>query len=70
MPILSVPAHFDGVHVLLDEEVRLPQNARLIVTVIDEPDPDREHFLALSANAIAAAYEEDEVEYTKDDLRV
>lgn len=69
MPILSVPAHFDGVHVRLDEEIMLPQNARLIVTVIDEHDPDRDNFLALSANALGAAYDEEEVEYTQEDLQ-
>lgn len=69
MPLVSIPAHYDGSNVLLDEPVVLRPNARLIVTVLEESDPDREDFLRLAANGLAAAYSEDEIEYTEADLR-
>ena len=69
MPLMSIPAHYDGVQVLLDEEVALRPNARLIVTVLGDSDCEREEFLRLAESALAAAYDEDEVEYTEADLR-
>ena len=32
----SIPAHFDGEHILLDEPVELKPNTKLIVTVLSE----------------------------------
>jgi hypothetical protein len=68
MPLRSIPAHFDGSQILLDEEVALEPNARLIVTVLEDSDSDREAFLHLSTVSLAAAWLEDEVEYTEADL--
>ena len=69
MPLMSIPAHFDGTQVLLDEKVALPINARLLVTVLDESNEDREEFLQLAANSLATAYSDEEVEYTAADLK-
>ena len=69
MPLMSIPAHFDGTQVLLDEKVALPLNARLLVTVLDESNEDREEFLQLAANSLATAYSDEEVEYTAADLK-
>ncbi len=69
MPLLSVSAHFDGERVLLDEDVQIRPNARLLVTVLDEADPDRQEFLRLAQASLADAYAEDDVEYTEADLR-
>jgi len=69
MLILSIPAHFDGEHVRLDEEVALRTNARLIVTVLEDSDQDRANFLKLAASGLAGAYSDDEIEYTKADLK-
>jgi len=44
MPILSIPAHFDGVQIKLDEDVTLSKDSRLIVTVINESDEERSNF--------------------------
>jgi hypothetical protein len=68
MPLLSIPAHYDGSQVLFDESVALRPNTRLIVTVLEHADPDREAFLSLSSSALGAAYSDDEVEYTEADL--
>ena len=69
MPLVNIPAHYDGVQVLLDEKVVLRPNARLIVTVLDDFDEDREDFLRMAANGLAAGYAEDEVEYTVADIK-
>jgi len=69
MPLVSIPAHYDGTQVLLDEKVTLQPNTRLIVTVLDGSDEDRDEFLRLSANRLATAYSDDEVEYTTADLK-
>lgn len=68
MPLVSIPAHFDGSQVRLDEDVALPPNARLIVTVLQDSDAEREDYLRLAAAGLEAAYDEDEVEYTESDL--
>jgi hypothetical protein len=67
MPLLSVPAHYDGQHILLDEPVQLPIGRRLLVTVLDEVD-DRSDFHRLAENGLAAAYGSSEPEYTEADL--
>ncbi len=67
MPILSIPAHFDGAQIKLDEDVTLSKDSRLIVTVIDELDQERADFLRFASANFARAYEGDEVEYTKAD---
>jgi hypothetical protein len=69
MPLMSIPAHYDGTQVLLDEKVSLPPNSRLLVTVLDDSDNDREQFLQLASNSLATAYSDEEVEYTAADLK-
>jgi hypothetical protein len=68
MPLLCIPAHYDGKHVKLDEDVRLKPDTKLLVTVLEPGEPDREAFLRFSQNSLSRAYEEDEVEYTMADL--
>ena len=68
MPLQSIQAHYDGSQVLLDEEVNLKPNTRLIVTVLEETDSEREDFLRLSVATLAAAYSNEEVEYSEADL--
>ena len=58
-PIL---AHFDGVHVVLDEPVSLEPNTRLLVTVAPKDD-ESEEWHALSAKRLEEAYSEDDEEY-------
>jgi hypothetical protein len=60
----SIPAHFDGEHILLDEPVELEPNTRLIVTVLPITDGERDAWLRLSAQKLQNAYAEDEVEYS------
>ena len=69
MPQVRIAAHFDGAKVCLDEDVTLPVNARLIVTVLEDSDPERDDFLRLAPGGLATAYADDEVEYSVADLR-
>jgi hypothetical protein len=75
MITVTLRAHYDGEHIVLDEPFEIPANAPLAVTVL-APDPsehDRERerasWAALSARSLARAYGDDEPEYTVADLR-
>ena len=68
MPLISIPAHFDGTHVTLDEDVSLSPACRLIVTVLDDADAERDEFLRASGAQLGAAMDNDEVEYSEADL--
>ena len=61
----TIPAHFDGQHILLDEAVELEPNTKLLVTVLPK-DADVDAWRALSAKCLEGAYAEDEEEYTLD----
>ncbi len=67
MAALSVPAHFDGSKIQLDEKIELSKDAKLVVTVIDESDTARDEFLKLSSDNLSRAYGDDEPEYTIED---
>jgi hypothetical protein len=72
MTAISIPAHFDGKTILLDEQFELKPNARLLVTVLPEqPDEDDEHleWLNLSIQAVASACDSDEREYSLDKIK-
>jgi hypothetical protein len=66
MDAVSIPAHFDGQQILLDEPCELEPNARLIVTVLPDHDSERESWLRLSADTLSRAYGNNEEEYSLD----
>lgn len=45
---ISVPAHFDGERILLDEPLNLEPNTKLLVTVLPNVDIEHESWLLLS----------------------
>ena len=59
----TIPAHFDGQHILLDEAVELEPNTKLLVTVLPK-DADLDAWRALSAKRLEDAYSEGEEEYS------
>ena len=69
MAMKSIAAHFDGQQVRLDEDVELQPQARLLVTILEDIDPEREDFLTLAGKAFADSFGEDDVEYTEADLK-
>jgi hypothetical protein len=66
---ISIPAHFDGERILLDEPVELERNARLVVTVLPNGDWDRDAWLRLSANQLNAAYDGAGDDYSLDSIK-
>jgi len=66
---ISIPAHFDGDRILLDEPVKLARNARLIVTVLPDADGDRDSWLRLSATQLNAAYDGDRDDYPLESVK-
>jgi len=68
MPLLTVAAHYDGSRVLLDEAIALRPNTRLMVTILEDADQERDEFLSMTSRALGAAFADDEVEYSEADL--
>jgi len=75
MTAVTLRAHYDGEHIVLDEPFEIPANAALAVTVLpaEPPEHDRERerasWAAISAWSLARAYGDDEPEYTVADLK-
>jgi hypothetical protein len=63
MENITLRAHYDGTQILLDDPVELQPNTKLLITVIQEPETEREVWLSFSARGLAAAYDDDEPEY-------
>lgn len=72
MNAVTLPAHFDGEKILLDDTYPLQPNTRLLVTILPEAadDDERADWARLGLQNLAAAYGEDEPEYTLDDIKV
>lgn len=68
MDTISIPAHFDGERILLDEPVELEPNTKLIVTVLPKDNAEHEAWLRLSRKGLEGAYSEDEEEYSLDSI--
>jgi len=71
MDAVTLRAHFDGKHILLDEPFELEPNTDLIVTVLSRKNMDDDHdaWLLLSRKGLENAYSEDEVDYTLDMIK-
>jgi hypothetical protein len=64
-------SHYDGHQILLNEPATLQPNAQLLITVLPDPpalDKEREEWFRFAAANLARAYDDDEPEYTLDDL--
>ncbi len=66
---VSVPAHFDGERILLDEPMELEPDARLIVTILPKDNDERNSWLRLSATRLANAYDGEGDEYALDSIK-
>ena len=70
MPTIALRAHYDGKQILLDEHYELPLNAQLMVTVLAPIiGHEREAWASLSERKLAAAFGDDEPEYSALDVR-
>lgn len=66
---ISIPAHFDGERILLDEPVELERDARLIVTILPDGDTNRRSWLQLSASQLNAASDGDDDDYPVESIK-
>ena len=64
MPVVSLQAHYDGEHIVLDEPYNLPANASLMVTLLPSAsEADSEDFwLRAAASGDAFAFLADPAE--------
>ena len=69
MSKVSIPAHFDGERILLDEPIELEPNTKLIVTVLGKNDAEHDSWLRLSGLGLENAYSTDEEEYSLASIR-
>ena len=69
METVTLRAHFDGKHILLDEPFELEPNTELIVTVVPRgSDEEREDWVRLALQSLARAYGDDEPVYSRDQI--
>ena len=66
---ISIPAHFDGEQIRLDEPVELERNARLVVTILPQEDSDHDAWIRLSMSQLNAAYNGDGDDYQLDSIK-
>ena len=71
MSAVTLKAHFDGLHICLDEPFAIKPNTPLLVTVLADAsiNSDRQSWLAASQEGLASAYGEDEPDYSDAVLR-
>lgn len=66
MQIITLQAHFDGKQILLDEPYELVPNTKLVVSVIQMQDEEREDWTRFSLANLERAFGDDEPEYSLD----
>ena len=67
MDTITLRAHFDGEHILLDEPFELEPNTELIVAITYRAlSEEREDWSRLSLESLERAYSDDEPDYSLD----
>lgn len=69
MHTVSLPAHFDGEHIVLDAPYSLEPDAKLLITVLPQEDEVHAYWLPLSMQRLTDAYDDLEEEYSVDSIR-
>lgn len=66
MPIVALPAHYNGERICLDEPFDLQPNTKLIVTILPDEKSANEHdqWILLSSQRLNDAYGDNELEYS------
>ena len=65
MNTISIPAHYDGERILLDEPVELERDAKLLITVLPKDDEERDAWMRMSLQNLDRAYGEEEESYPR-----
>jgi len=66
MQIITLQSHFDGKQISLDEPYELAPNTKLVVSVIEMRDEEREDWTRFSLANLERAFGDDEPEYSLD----
>jgi hypothetical protein len=69
MKTVTLTAHVNGGSIQLDEPFALPADARLLITILPEPDTERADWEALAIESLARAYGPDEPDYSLNDIK-
>ncbi len=68
MSLVSLPAHFDGQHIVLDEAFDIAPDAKLLVTVLEPKDDERADWLHFLHQNLERAYGDNEPDYDLDSV--
>lgn len=67
--MLTVGAHFDGEHIVLDLPLKLTPQMRLVVQIVSPTsDSEQDDLLSLAETGLKRAYGDNEPEYTIEDV--
>jgi len=66
MQTVTLRGHFDGSQILLDEPYELEPDTKLIITVVETQNDEREDWARISLANLDRAYGADEPEYSLD----
>lgn len=69
MEIVTLQAHFDGTQILLDEPYELTTDTKLVVSVIEAKNGEREDWTRFSLANLERAYGSHEPEYSLDQIK-
>jgi len=71
IPMISLPAYFDGKNICLEKPFDISPNTKLIITIIQElkANKDQEEWFNLSEHRLMNAYGENEPEYSSNLLK-
>ncbi len=70
MPSITLKAHYDGQHILLDEPFDLPVDSSLMVTVLlPEINNENDQWVSVALRGLSQAYSDNEPEYSLDNIR-
>ena len=74
MSAVTLRAHFDGRHIVLDEAFGLVADAKLLVTVLpavaSDTNDERAGWAEVAVQSLSRAYGADEPEYGEADIKV
>jgi hypothetical protein len=70
MLAVTLKAHYNGKHIVLDEPFDLPPDSPLMVTVMPKKNfTEEDQWHSLAVDALARSYGDDEPDYSAADLK-
>ena len=69
MENITLHGHYDGSQIQIDDPFDLQPNTKLLITIIPPADAENMAWLNFSAQGLAAAYADDEPEYSLQSIK-